>query len=232
MTSPDPVDLRLVAGLARAGRTTLFALAAEAGVHVEEAAVRLVRLSAAGMHLIVGVEGDVGALTAWVQQQPTAAPPSPAPPPPAPPSPAPPSPAPPIPLPRAGLGDRLGAVGPTGEPVWITPVEVVDTADSLLAAAGHTVASDRRTSVVHTEVTAGGRGYPCPPDLGLSLVVASGGEVGRSPLTLTSRPPFRSGIAPGMTVAGHTVFELGADDTVVALRWRASPGAPALQWRL
>lgn len=217
MTSPDPVDLRLVAGIARAGRTTLTAVAGEAGVHVEEAAVRLVRLSAAGMRLVVGVEGDVGALTAWVQQQSSGAstPPAPL-----------------TPLPRAVLGDRLGAVGPTGEPVWITPVEVVDTADALLAAAGHTLPAGRRSSVVHTEVAAGGRGYPSPPDLGLALVVASGSEVDRSPMTLTSRPPFRGGISPGVTVAGHTVFELDADDTVVALRWRASPGAPPLQWRL
>lgn len=137
-----------------------------------------------------------------------------------------------VPLPPAVLGTRQGGAGPQGEPVWVTPLEVVDTADALFAAAGHTLAEGSRASVVHTEVTVGAPGYPSAPDAGLVLVLSDGREVPRSPATLNSRPPYRGGVEAGETLAGHTVFELDADATITGLRWRAVPGGAALDWRL
>ena len=270
MTAPDPADLRLVAALADLGRASVLELSAHARMAPEEVALRLLRLGASGMRLVVGVESDQQALRAWVaaQQQARPAPPAPAawtPPgtaqgPPSPPpaptgwgappsaawvrpeavgravAPSGPPTAPPVaravPLPPAVLGTRLGGVGPNGEPLWVTPLEVVDTADALFAAAGHTLAAGSRASVVHTEVTAGPAGYPSAPDAGLVLVLGDGREVPRSPATLTSRPPYRGGVDAGETLAGHTVFELDDDASITALRWRAVPGGAALDWRL
>ena len=138
----------------------------------------------------------------------------------------------PVSLPPAVLGDRQGGAGPNGQPVWVTPLEVVDTADAIFAAAGHTLGEGSRASVVHTEVTAGPSGYPCAPDAGLVLVLSDGREVTRSPATLISRPPYRGGVDPDETLAGHTVFELDADASIIGLRWRSVPGGAALDWRL
>lgn len=269
MTAPDPADLRLVAALADLGRASVLELAARARMAPDDVALRLLRLGAAGMRLVLGVEADQQALRAWVtSQQPARAQPQawfpPAPPqgyptaapqgyPTAAPQQAPagwgappsagwvrPESAPvpaapvarPVPLPPAVLGARQGGVGPNGQPVWVTPLEVVDTADALFAAAGHTLGEGSRASVVHTEVTAGPPGYPCAPDAGLVLVLSDGREVTRSPATLISRPPYRGGIGPDETLAGHTVFELDADASIIGLRWRSVPGGAALDWRL
>ena len=260
MTTPDPADLRLVAALAELGRASLFDVAARAGIAPEEAAIRMLRLNAAGLRLVLGIEGDQAALHAWVaNRRPHPAPPTPPAQPqwgsasaapvgwgvptssgwvrPGPGTPqgplapqGPPAPQPP-PAP-APVGTRLGGVGPHGAPVWVTPVEVIDTADALVAAAGHTLATGSRASVVHTEVTAGAAGYPTAPDAGLVLVLADGREVSHSSATLTSRPPFRGGLAAGETVVGNTVFELDAQATIVGVRWRSVPHAVPLQWRL
>jgi hypothetical protein len=269
VTAPDPADLRLVSALADLGRASVLDLAAHARMAPEEVALRLLRLGASGMRLVLGVESDQQALRAWVaSQQHARQPPPPAPPvwsppgapqghpaPPTQPAPsgwgAPPSagwvrpeaavrptaPVPPptaraVPLPPAVLGTRQSGTGPHGEPLWVTPLEVVDTADALFAAAGHTLAAGSRASVVHTEVTAGPPGYPSAPDAGLVLVLSDGREVPRSPATLTSRPPYRGGVEAGETLSGHTVFELDEDASITGLRWRAVPGGAALDWRL
>ena len=265
----DPVDLRLASAVAELGRTTVLQIAARAGVHPEEAAVRLLRMGAAGLPLVVGVEGDRAGLQGWVraQQAPPVPPPSPpvwteppspaAPPAWTPPSgpplgwgvpqsgawvrqPQPPQPQPPPPqpppdsaraTPTATVGDTLSSVSPTGEQLHLTLVEVVDTADALIAAAGHHLTPGSRAAVVHTDVTAGPRGYQAIPDTCLTVVLADGTEVGKSGITLSSRPPFRSGIAAGDTVGGHTVFEVDAHASIVGVRWRALSGAPPLDWR-
>jgi hypothetical protein len=248
VTAPDPADLRLVAALADLGRASVLDLAARARMAPEEVALRLLRLGASGMRLVLGVESDQQALRAWVaSQQHARQPPPPAPsgwgaPPSAgwvrpeavvrPTAPVPPPTARAVPLPPAVLGTRQSGTGPHGEPLWVTPLEVVDTADALVAAAGHTLAAGSRASVVHTEVTAGPPGYPSAPDAGLVLVLSDGREVPRSPATLTSRPPYRGGVEAGETLAGHTVFELDADASITGLRWRAVPGGAALDWRL
>lgn len=248
MTTPDPTDLRLVSALAELGRTTVYTIAARAGVGPEEAAVRLLRMGLAGMPLVVGAEGDRAGLQAWLgAQSPRAQPPQP-----------PPVPYQPAPerrgAPQIGwgvsqsaswtrqdpqqsgpagptVGDTLTAVSPTGEQVAITLVEVVDTADALIAAAGHPLAPGTRATVVHTEIAAGPSGYQAIPDTCLCVVLTDGTEVGKSGIALSSRPPFRSGIAPQDTIGGHTVFELDSQASIVGIRWRPVPGAPALDWR-
>lgn len=128
------------------------------------------------------------------------------------------------------MGARLTGAGPVGEQVWVTLVEVVDTADALFNAAGHTLRAGMRAAVVHTEVHAGPGGYPSLPDAGLVLVLSDGKLVTRSAVTLTSRPPYRSGIAPGDVAGGHTVFELDEQASISGVRWRSAPGSPALDW--
>ena len=252
MTTPDPTDLRLASALAELGRTTVLQIAARAGVNPEEAAIRLLRMGAAGLPLVVGVEGDRAALHEWSTTlaprppQVWTEPPSASPPPPWVAPPGPPMgwgiaqssawtrqpPRQPVPAGSgATVGDTLAAVSPVGEQVLITLVEVVDTADALIAAAGHHLTPGTRATVVHTDVTAGPQGYQAIPDTCLTVVLADGTEVGKSGITLSSRPPFRSGIAAGDTVGGHTVFELDAQASIVGLRWRAAQHAPPLDWR-
>lgn len=254
VSAPDPADLRLVAALAEAGRTTVLDLAGRAGMSPVEAADRLLRLGASGLRLVVGAEGDQAALRSWLAVQ---APPvpvgqvpvrsgwsSPAPvgaAAPAPPTPAPGWGVPPsagwtrpppsgAPSPPGSVGDRLDGSGPGGERVGVTVVEVIDTADALFRAAGHTLRPGTRAAVVHTEVAAGSSGYPTVPDTGLVLVLDDGRLVTRSAATMSSRAPFRGGVPPNTTDGGHTVFELDAQATIRAVRWRAAPGAPALEW--
>lgn len=267
MTSPDPTDLRLASTLAEIGRATVLQIAVRAGVSPEEAAVRLLRMAQAGLPLVVGVEGDRGALHGWVhaqqlhpqQRQPTQAaaaqPQAPAAPrqvwsePAAPPPPAwtsPPTPPLGWRVPKsagwtaqppqaattgATVGDTLSSASLTGELVSLTLVEVVDTADALIAAAGHPLGAGMRAAVVHTEVTAGPAGYQAIPDTCLTLVLTDGTEVHKSSIVLSSRPPFRSGIVAGDTVGGHTVFELDAQAGIAGVRWRASQNGPPLDWR-
>ncbi len=117
-----------------------------------------------------------------------------------------------------------------GEALAITLVEVVDTADALIAAAGHQLTPGTRATVVHTEVTAGPGGYRAIPDTRLTLVLDDGSEVRKSGITLSSRPPFRSGVAARDTVGGHTVFELDSQAAIAGVRWRPAEGAAALDW--
>jgi len=120
----------------------------------------------------------------------------------------------PAPL-AATVGDTLSSTSPTGETVSITLVEVVDTADALIAAAGHPLSAGMRATVVHTEVAGGPTGYQAVPDTCLTVVLGDGAEVGKAGIVLNSRPPFRRGVAAGETVGGHTVFEVDAQAGIV-----------------
>lgn len=253
---PDPVDLRLVRAVADLGRATAPDVARFAGVGLEEAVVRLTRLQQAGLRLVVGVEGDQQALRGWLDRWAAHDPRAPAGPPSPPAHPVTPTPAVPVPTGwgpaqpaswatgtstpapgrvathrRPGIGDRLDTDGPTG-PVSVTLVEVVDTADALYAAAGHVLPTGARAAVVHTEVATGPGGYPAVPDTLLVLVLADGSEVAKSGATLSSRPPFHGPAPAGVTVGGHTLYELDADADIVAVRWRAAPGTRPLEWRV
>lgn len=76
MAVTDPVDARLLAALADAGKAAVHELAARVGIDPREAAYRLVSLSGSGLPLLVGVECDPRGLRAatagaWQGQTPS-----------------------------------------------------------------------------------------------------------------------------------------------------------------
>ncbi|WP_030105873.1 AsnC family protein [Actinoalloteichus caeruleus] len=86
MVGPDPVDTRLLALIAEAGRASVTDMAHRLGMDVREVAARLAALSAAGLPLVVGVECDQQAIRnvlmaagAWAQHQYQSYPPGPPP---------------------------------------------------------------------------------------------------------------------------------------------------------
>jgi hypothetical protein len=55
-------------------------------------------------------------------------------------------------------------------------------------------------------------------------LLEDGKGIGKSPVSLTSRPPQKIGLRPGETPGGHTVYVLPDVTRVVSVRW-SSPGA-------
>jgi hypothetical protein len=137
---------------------------------------------------------------------------------------APPSP-PPAPERHEGtVGETLRTEGLEGEHIAINLIEVVDPADFLFTAAGYRLREGERSVVVHTEMTnLGTAPYQTLPDLYLVLVGADGGTVSKAPVSLSSRPPHRIGVAPGDTAGGHTVYVLPEESRITAVRWSARP---------
>nr|WP_228046323.1 AsnC family protein [Saccharopolyspora sp. HNM0983] len=130
-----------------------------------------------------------------------------------------------LPRPRTGrVGSALEVVGAEGEQLSMKLVEVVDPADFLFTAAGYELKDGERAVVVHTELTNRG---PIPfqavPDAHLELLAADGSPVAGSTVALSSRPPYRSGVAAGETAGGHTVYVLPDGTELTALRWRPAP---------
>jgi hypothetical protein len=133
--------------------------------------------------------------------------------------------APRTPAQRTGkVGGTLETEGLEGEYLAIQLVEVVDPADFLFTAAGYTLQEGERSVVVHTEmVNRGGQPFNSLPDLYLVLVTKDGQTVSKAPVSLSSRPPHRIGVAPGETAGGHTVYVLPEDIDVTAVRWSPRP---------
>ncbi|WP_040924460.1 AsnC family transcriptional regulator, partial [Saccharomonospora iraqiensis] len=78
MSVTDPVDARLLAALAEAGKVAVHELAATVGMDPRDVASRLVDLSSRGLPLLVGVESDPAGLRSALARTP-GAPPGPAP---------------------------------------------------------------------------------------------------------------------------------------------------------
>jgi hypothetical protein len=133
--------------------------------------------------------------------------------------------APPAPERHEGtIGETLRTEGLEGEHIAINLIEVVDPADFLFTAAGYKLRDGERAVVVHTEMTnLGSASYQTLPDLYLVLVAADGSTVGKAPVSLSSRPPHRIGVAPGDTAGGHTVYVLPEEARITAVRWSARP---------
>jgi hypothetical protein len=133
--------------------------------------------------------------------------------------------------PARSVQDRTGKVGGTleaegldGEFLAIQLVELVDPADFLFTAAGYRLQEGERSVVVHTEmVNKGGQPFNSLPDLYLVLVTKDGKTISKAPVSLSSRPPHRIGVAPGETAGGHTVYVLPEDVEVTAIRWSPRP---------
>ena len=134
-------------------------------------------------------------------------------------------PAPPAPERHEGkIGETLRTEGLEGEHIAINLIEVVDPADFLFTAAGYRLRDGERAVVVHTEMTnLGTAPYQTLPDLYLVLVGTDGSTVSKAPVSLSSRPPHRIGVAPGDTAGGHTVYVLPEDTQITAVRWSARP---------
>ena len=118
----------------------------------------------------------------------------------------------------------LWTEGLEGEKLAIQLVEVVDPADYLFTAAGYRLQEGERSVVVHTELTNRGKvAFQSLPDLYLVLVTPDGKTISKAPVSLSSRPPHRIGVAPGDTAGGHTVYVLPEESRITAVRWSARP---------
>jgi hypothetical protein len=122
------------------------------------------------------------------------------------------------------VGTTLQAEGLEGERLSVQLVEVVDPADYLFTAAGYRLQEGERSIVVHTEITNRGTvTFQTLPDLYLVLVTPEGRQISKAPVSLSSRPPHRIGVAPGETAGGHTVYVVPEDTEVVSVQWSPRP---------
>ncbi|HEU5474500.1 MAG TPA: AsnC family protein [Actinophytocola sp.] len=149
-----------------------------------------------------------------------------------------------VPTARSGPanGARTGTVGATlltegleGERLAIQLVEVVDPADYLFTAAGYRLQDGERSVVVHTELTnRGGVPFQSLPDLYLVLVTPDGRTIAKAPVSLSSRPPHRIGVAPGETAGGHTVYVVPESTVISSVRWSPRPDdqSRTLNWTI
>ncbi|MCG8914636.1 AsnC family protein [Actinokineospora sp. PR83] len=131
------------------------------------------------------------------------------------------------------VGNSLETTGLEGERLAVRLVEVVDPADYLFTAAGYRLQPGERSIVVHTELTnRGSVHFSTLPDLYLVLVTPEGETVGKAPVSLSSRPPHRIGVAPGETAGGHTVYVVPEQMAVTSVRWSPRPDEEdlALTW--
>lgn len=118
----------------------------------------------------------------------------------------------------------LESNGLEGESLAIHLLEVQDPADFLFGAGGYHLAENERAVVVHTEFTNRGRiTFASLPDNYLELLTDSGRPIEKDPMSLTSRPPHKIGLAAGETASGHTIYVLSADTRVTAVRWSPRP---------
>ena len=126
---------------------------------------------------------------------------------------------------RTGVvGAKLETEGLEGERLSIQVVEVVDPADYLFTAAGYRLQPGERSVVVHTELhNRGSVSFSSLPDLYLMLVTADEKTIAKAPVSLSSRPPHRIGVAPGETAGGHTVYVLPEETDVRSVRWSPRP---------
>ncbi len=123
------------------------------------------------------------------------------------------------------IGSKLDVDGLDGERLTILLVEVVDPADFLFTAAGYALRDGERAVIVHTELTnRGSMPFTSLPDLYLNLVATDGSVVSKSSVSLSSRPPHRTGVPPGETAGGHTVYVLPDGVELAAVRWAPRPG--------
>ncbi|GAB3499022.1 AsnC family protein [Amycolatopsis cihanbeyliensis] len=132
-------------------------------------------------------------------------------------------------------GDTLETQGLEGERVAVQLLEVQDPADYLFGAAGYRLEEGERSIVVHTEMSNRGQiPFASLPDNYLELLTEDGRAVGKAPVALSSRQPYKIGVQPGETAGGHTVYVLPEATRVVAVRWspRPEPDERTLTWSL
>jgi DNA-binding Lrp family transcriptional regulator len=136
---------------------------------------------------------------------------------------------------RGRLGEVMETQGLEGEQLSVQLLEVQDPADYLFSAAGYRLEDGERAVVVHTEITnRGSIPFASLPDNYLELLAADGQAIAKAPVSLTSRPPHKIGVAPGETLGGHTVYVLPDATRVVSVRWspRPEPDERTLTWSI
>ena len=122
------------------------------------------------------------------------------------------------------VGSKLDVDGHGGERITIQLVEVVDPADFLYTAAGFQLQDGERAVVVHTEITnRGSVPYSSLPDQYLELIATDGSVVTKASVSLSSRPPYQAGVAPGATAGGHTIYVLPDSVELTGVRWMPQP---------
>jgi len=122
------------------------------------------------------------------------------------------------------VGDVLESTGLEGESLAIHLLEVQDPADFLFGAGGYQLAEHERAIVVHSEFTNKGQvPFASLPDNYLELVTDGGHTIEKDPMSLTSRPPHKIGLAAGETASGHTIYVLSSDTRITAVRWSPRP---------
>ena len=126
--------------------------------------------------------------------------------------------------PNGKVGEVLESTGLEGESLAIQLLEVQDPADFLFGAGGYQLAENERAIVVHSEFTNKGQvPFASLPDNYLELVTDGGETVEKDPMSLTSRPPHKIGLAAGETASGHTIYLVRADTGITAVRWSPRP---------
>jgi DNA-binding Lrp family transcriptional regulator len=133
------------------------------------------------------------------------------------------------------VGATLNTEGLEGELLAIQLVELVDPADYLFTAAGYRLQEGERSVVVHTELTNRGTvPFQTLPDLYLVLVTPDGQAISKAPVSLSSRPPHRIGVAPGETAGGHTVYVVPESTVITSVRWTPRPDeeSRAITWNV
>jgi DNA-binding Lrp family transcriptional regulator len=133
------------------------------------------------------------------------------------------------------VGATLSTEGLEGEQLAIQLVELVDPADYLFTAAGYRLQEGERSVVVHTELANRGTvPFQTLPDLYLVLVTPDGQTISKAPVSLSSRPPHRIGVAPGETVGGHTVYVVPESIVIASVRWTPRPDeeSRAITWNV
>jgi hypothetical protein len=126
-------------------------------------------------------------------------------------------------------------IGLAGEQLWVTLLEVIDPADSVLTDAGYRLESGERAVLVRTAMANHG---PAPhdalPDHYLVLRTATGAILTKAPMGVGSHPAYRVGVAPGGQADGWTVFLIPADTVLTDVVWSVRPDLAdrTLSWRV
>lgn len=115
-------------------------------------------------------------------------------------------------------------VGPAGEQLTVSIVEMIDAADGILAAAGAPPPPGYRAVLVHSRVANTGQvPFPIPGDLNLVLEDSQRMLLGRTAVALPSHPPFAPDVPAHHTVDGWSVFFVPAATTLAGIKWCIRP---------
>ena len=115
-------------------------------------------------------------------------------------------------------------VGLSDEQLWVTLLQFLDPADTILTTAGYRLDDGERAILVRTAMANHG---PAPhdslPDQYLVLKTADGAVLPKTPMGVASHPSFRVGVPAGGQADGWTVFLIPTDTVVAEVGWSVRP---------